>query len=282
MYLGLNVSVPVESIRPTAHVRVSSLDLRSVSALNASVPLADSAPRQPVLKIASLGHIVNWGHELVLILNDGQPEAVSVVVEVTSTSRVAFDEGRSPEFFKARTWRRQQSSATRFAGAGVHQEGVTDPHWHPFFWAFRDLSVLRVNSQDRSVRLADGTPGDVSFEISSSNGPHVHWVSLVSRQPVRVVVPLSILALLVQAASQVWHGAEALETRTSRAEILVVRSLVTLHVQEGVTRPDGRSSHRASWGGTSLRVSSEHDAMSSNIDEEIDKQEQGPAAKDMR
>lgn len=63
-------------------------------------------------------------------------------------------------------------------------------------------------------------------------GDRHHRQRLVSAQPERLVVSRRVVADLVEVAEHERHRGEALQTRTSEAQVLVVRLEITLDVEQ--------------------------------------------------
>lgn len=87
-----------------------------------------------------------------------------------------------------------------------------------------------MSSNNRSRGLAHGAPADVGLNGGSADGHHGH--GNVSSEPVTVVVPGSVVALIVDVTEQVRHGSETPHARAGCAKILTMRRVVTLDVQQ--------------------------------------------------
>jgi len=220
------------TIRSGVRDRGSSRDL-----LNSS--LADGAPRDSAHQVTVLESDLNWSGKLVNLVDSGQPEGVGVGKVVAGSSSVALDEGSGPVGLQTRAWGSQVLSSAVTADTGVHDEGVTDPHWDviPAGGALGHVDGLAVESHDRGLGLADDTPRDVLLNITSVDVGHGHWDLSAGRQPVREVVPRSKIALLVEGAEHEGHGAKVPQARAGTAKVLAVGLSVALSVQETVAFP---------------------------------------------
>lgn len=114
----------------------------------------------------------------------------------------------------------------------MHHEGVSDPQKIPVVWTRRNLNGLTVDRDDHGWDFTHCTPADEGLDALSSDGGHGHRHGLLRGQPVRVVVTRGEVTHVVDVTEHEGHRAEATQTAAGRTEVLSVRPLVALDVQQ--------------------------------------------------
>lgn len=167
-------------------------------------------------------------------LYGGEPEAVGVCIVIAGPAAVALDEWGTSELLQTGAGGSQGLARTFGTGTGVHHKGVANPEGGPAAGALRDLDGLAVHCHHHGRRLAHRTPADEGPDAVPGDGRHGHGHGLGRRQPVRVVVPGREVADVVDVAEEEGHGAELAQAAAGRAQVLAVRPLVALHVEQRV------------------------------------------------
>lgn len=117
---------------------------------------------------------------------------------------------------------------------GVHHEGIANPEGGPAAGALRNLDGLAVHGHHHGRSLAHRTPANERSDIVAGDGRHRHGHGLRGGQPVGVVISGGEVAHVVDVTEQEGHRAELAQAAPSRAQVLAVRPLVALHVEQGV------------------------------------------------
>lgn len=139
---------------------------------------------------------------------------------MASTSRTgAFDEWGGSEVFQTGAWRHKILSSAAITFRSVLQEGEAHPHGFVVGRAFWNVTGLRVSGKDQRRSFADGTFGDVFFNVFRING-HGRWNRFRSGQPVRFSVSASVSASVISVTEGRWTGVESFDTRTRFTKIL--------------------------------------------------------------
>lgn len=231
-----------------------SCALRPLHAHHAAADAGAEVTRLEGLRLGFPEHLV--------LFDDGEPEAVGVAVVITRPSPVTLDEGRAPELLQTGARRRQGLSRALGPRAGVHHEGVADPQSLPAGGTRGDLDGLTVDCDDHGWDLTNRTPADVRFDALSGDRGHGHGHGLGRGQPVRVVVPRGKVTNVVDVTEHEGHSAEATQTAARRTEVLSVRPLVALHVEQGVAVVDEVTALGAEGHLCGLAVSGDEEAVS--------------------
>lgn len=164
----------------------------------------------------------------------GKPKAVSVRVVIASSTAVALDEGGASELLQTRAGGGEGLARAFSPGAGVHHKGVADPERGPAGGALRDLDGLAVHGHHHGRSLTHSTPADEGPDVLPRDGSHGHGHGLRGGQPVGVVVAGREVADIVDVTEEEGHGTELPQTAARRAQVLAVRPLVALHVEQRV------------------------------------------------
>ena len=123
-----------------------------------------------------------------------------------------------------------------------HQEAESIPNGLPAGRTVWVLCGLTMSGNNRPRCLTHSTPTDKRLNSGSTDWHHGNLY--ICGQPITVIVSRSVVALLVYVTKKVWHGGETSHTRSRRTEILSMRSIVTLNVQQTVASPQSSQIQR--------------------------------------
>ena len=116
-----------------------------------------------------------------------------------------------------------------------HQEAVSVPNWLPTRWTSWDAAGLTMCGNNRPRRLTDGTPTDEGLYRRGTDRHHRNLY--VCCEPVTVVISRGVVALFIDVTEQVRHRGETPQARARGTEVLAVRGIMTLDIQQTIASP---------------------------------------------
>lgn len=185
------------------------------------------------------------GDKLLCLTNSSQPKTVEIGKVVTGTAgTLALYDGVSPEVLKAATRRTQRLATTLITSPCVQEERVPRPQTPPARWACRDRVILAVKSYCGQNSLTHHTAADVGANLLAKEWHHGYGSG--GGEPIRFVVATrEVTGSFVAVGER--HGGKNLEAGASLAQILSVRLLLSLQVDQTVAHPKLTAAFRTPW-----------------------------------